>query len=224
MAKKTESRKGDATSHRGDKGEKKARKPEPKGDRKAAVPREATSPNMSAAAMDVNVHAQPGKTGRAKPKQTGRTPSATCVRDVMSANVECCTPQTELQYVARMMAERDCGAIPVVDSMDAMHVVGMVTDRDIVVRVVARNQNPLELRAADCMSGDDLLIVGQDMSLQEVLDRMEDRQVRRVPVVDQSGKLTGIVAQADIAKSVSRDATGELVQDISRGENPGGYR
>src|SRR5688500_18101850 len=118
MAKKTESRKGDATSHRGDKGTKKPAK----ADRKAGVPREATNPNMSAADMDVNVHAQPGKTGRAKPKQTGRAHAATCVRDVMSANVECCTPQTELQYVARMMAERDCGAIPVVDSMDTMAV------------------------------------------------------------------------------------------------------
>ena len=77
MAKKTESRKGEGTSHRGDKAEKKARKPEPKADRKgdrksagkaAAVPRDATSPNMSAANLDVNVHAQPDKTGRAKPK------------------------------------------------------------------------------------------------------------------------------------------------------------
>jgi len=229
MAKKTESRRGEGTSHRGDKGDKKtpaARKPETnrKGDKKAPVPREATSPNFSAAAVDVNVHAQPGKTGAAKPKQTGRSPRQTCVRDVMSSNVECCTPQTELQYVARMMAERDCGAIPVVDSMDDMRVVGMVTDRDIVVRVVARNQNPLELRAADCMSGEDLLVVGEETDLQAVLDRMEDRQVRRVPVVDAKGRLCGIVAQADIAKSVSRDATGELVQDISRGENPGGYR
>ena len=141
--------------------------------------------------------------------------SPTCVRDVMTADVEVCTPQTELYYVARMMAERDVGAIPVVESTDTMKPVGIITDRDIVVRALAKRQDPDDLRCADCMSSD-VLTVTADTSLNDCLDRMEERQVRRVIVIDESGRCCGIVAQADIARKAPEGETAELVRDISQ--------
>ena len=74
------------------------------------------------------------------------------VNDVMTQEPACCTPETPLRDVAKMMVESDCGEIPVVDSQRTMRPVGVVTDRDIVVRCVAAGKNPLEAEAEDCMS------------------------------------------------------------------------
>ena len=154
---------------------------------------------------------------------SGRAPRF--VRDVMTSDIEVCTPQTELYFVARMMAERDVGAIPVVHSTDTMMPVGIITDRDIVIRAIARRQDPSALRCADCMSSD-LLTVTPGMNLEECLNRMEERQVRRVVVVDESGRCCGIVAQADIALAAPAGETAELVRDISQPDQKstgGGY-
>jgi CBS domain-containing protein len=150
---------------------------------------------------------------RRSPSRNGGNP--TCVREVMTADIEVCTPQTELYYVARMMAERDVGAIPVVHSTDTMMPVGIITDRDIVVRAIAKRQDPGALRCADCMSSD-VLTVTPEMSLNHCLNRMEERQVRRVIVVDEKGRCCGIVAQADVARHAPQEETAELVRDISQ--------
>jgi CBS domain-containing protein len=137
------------------------------------------------------------------------------IRSVMSGSIECCEPATDLTVVARMMDEQNCGAIPVVDSTDSMKPVGVVTERDIVIRIVARNQNALEMSAGDCMSSG-LLLVRPDDTLDDCLARMEHKQVRRALVVDQTGTLCGMVAQADIARRMPREQTGELVKDVSQ--------
>lgn len=142
------------------------------------------------------------------------------IRDIMSSSPEVCTPDTELYYVARKMQERDVGAIPVVESTQSMKPIGIITDRDIVTRIVARRQEPQSLHAEDCMSTN-LLCVMPDTDLNDALEKMEDRQVRRLLVVDGSGKLCGMVAQADIARNASKQDTGELVQDISEPAQPG---
>jgi CBS domain-containing protein len=141
------------------------------------------------------------------------------IREIMSQNPEVCTPDTELYYVARKMQECDVGAIPVVESTDSMKPIGIITDRDIVTRVVARRQEPQDLHAEDCMSTG-LLCVTPETDLSDALEKMEDKQVRRLLVVDSSGRLCGVVAQADIARCASKQDTGELVQDISE---PGHY-
>lgn len=156
-----------------------------------------------------------GKNFTHRKSQSRRNSNPSCVRDIMTADIEVCTPQTALYYVARMMAERDVGAIPVVESTDSMKPVGIITDRDIVIRALAKRQDPDDLRCADCMSTD-LLTVTPDMSLNECLNRMEERQVRRVVVVDESGRCCGIVAQADIARMAPESETAELVRDISQ--------
>jgi CBS domain-containing protein len=135
------------------------------------------------------------------------------VRDIMTADVNVATPQTELYYVARMMDERDVGAIPIVDSTDSMKLLGLVTDRDIVIRTIARRTDPNDLRAGDVMSAG-VESVTPETSVEELVSRMERRQVRRMPVVE-NGRLVGIVAQADIARRGGDEDTGELVERIS---------
>jgi CBS domain-containing protein len=138
------------------------------------------------------------------------------VGEIMTKDPACCTPDTGLQEVAQMMVECDCGCIPVVDSEESKMPVGMITDRDITCRVVAKGQNPLDLTAQDAMTTT-VVSVTPDTSIEECCDLMEDSQIRRVAVVDENGACCGIVAQADIATNLSGNKTGEVVQEVSRG-------
>jgi len=152
--------------------------------------------------------------GRAEQHLATHSSNPRIVRDVMTADVEVCNPETELYYVARMMMERDCGAIPVVESTDSMRVVGVITDRDIVVRSIAKNSNPLTQRARDCMSTE-LVTISPDAAVEECVRTMERRQLRRMLVIDNTGRLCGIVAQADLATSTGGQLAAELVREVS---------
>ena len=134
------------------------------------------------------------------------------VRDVMSSDVAWCTRETPLREVAKMMVDCDCGEIPVVDA--ANRPIGVVTDRDITCRAVARGHNPLEMTAADCMSSP-ALVVTMLASLDECCQTMEENQIRRVPVVDEASRCVGIVSQADIARHGSKRVTAAVVQRVS---------
>jgi CBS domain-containing protein len=137
------------------------------------------------------------------------------VREMMTANPACCTPETGLQAVARMMIDCDCGAIPVVEEMSSMRLAGIVTDRDITVRAVAEGKNPLQMTAGEVMSSP-VAAIGPDMSLEQIAQLMEEYQVRRVPVVDENRAVVGIVAQADLALQGPKEMTGEVVEEISQ--------
>ncbi len=134
-------------------------------------------------------------------------------KDLMTANPQCCTAETPLNEVANLMVESDCGEIPVVDA--AKKLIGVVTDRDIVCRIVAKGQNPSAMTAQDAMT-QPVISVTEDSSLEDVLSLMEDHQIRRVPVVDASGGCCGIVAQADVALVAEERETGEMVREVSR--------
>jgi len=134
------------------------------------------------------------------------------VKEFMTASPATCTEDTPLQDIARTMVGRDCGSVPVVGRDLAL--IGMITDRDIVVRAIAEGRNPLTLTARDCMTRPAIWI-REDASLDECTDLMEARKIRRLPVVDASGALAGIVAQADVARHASRKDAGELVRDVS---------
>lgn len=153
-----------------------------------------------------------GRTGQVETTRGTRTPRV--VRDVMTADIEVCNPNTEVYYVARMMMERDVGSIPVVESTDTMRLVGILTDRDIVTRSIARNHNPLHQRAGDCMTTDPVT-VRTDMPLKECVKTMERHQLRRVMVVDDRGRCCGIVAQADVVSTANEHVAAELVAEIS---------
>src|SRR5439155_14433377 len=111
-----------------------------------------------------------------------RRAMAKTARDVMTPDPACCTPGTTLDEVAKLMSHNDCGEIPIVDQSD--HIVGVVTDRDIVTRVVAEGKNPIAYTAETCMSGP-VITVRADARLDEVVATMEEHQIRRVPVVDE---------------------------------------
>jgi len=135
-------------------------------------------------------------------------------RDLMTANPACCTRDTSIGDVARLMVQCDCGQIPIVESKDRKKVVGVVTDRDIVCRTIAENRNPLEMRAEAVMSSP-AVTVADDSDAEEVTGVMEKHQIRRVPVVNQNGELCGIISQADVARHRSSREAGELVRDVS---------
>ncbi|HKT45842.1 MAG TPA: CBS domain-containing protein [Gaiellaceae bacterium] len=114
--------------------------------------------------------------------------------------------------VARLMRDEDVGLIPIVESD---RVVGTVTDRDIAVRVVAEGRSAEDVKVADVASRE-LVTVDPEQNLDEALRLMAKHQVRRLPVVEEDGKLIGIVAQADIAMHADASQTGEVLEKISK--------
>lgn len=135
----------------------------------------------------------------------------TTARDVMTAEVEFLKEDDTLDLAARRMAELDVGSLPVCSSDDRL--IGVVTDRDIVVQAVARGKDPASCRAGDLTEGE-AVTIGADDSLDEARRVMAEHQVRRLPVID-GDRLVGIVSQADVARESSDDETGEVVQRIS---------
>jgi CBS domain-containing protein len=131
-----------------------------------------------------------------------------------------CTPETSLEDVAKLMVQHQCGEIPVVESHASLVPIGVVTDRDIVCRLVARGRNPLAYAAEQCMS-QPVVTVGLDAPLAEAVDLMEKHQIRRLPVVDAQGCCVGIVAQADVAWSENEREVGKLVREVSRDTSSG---
>lgn len=139
------------------------------------------------------------------------------VSEIMTKNPVYCTDRNSLHEVAQMMAEHDCGCIPVVESEENKKPIGMITDRDITIRTVAHNKNPLQMIVGEVMS-DGAVTVAMDASVEECCQAMERNQIRRVAVVDENGALCGMVAQADVALTADGAKTAELVKDVSRPE------
>jgi len=137
------------------------------------------------------------------------------VREIMTPNPACCTADTPLQEVARMMVDNDCGEIPIVRSRSDRTVIGVVTDRDIVCRLIAAGKNPIEYSAEACMSTP-VIAVRESTPVEKCAELMEESRIRRVPVIDGGGMVCGIVSQADIAKHASRRITAELLRDVSQ--------
>lgn len=140
------------------------------------------------------------------------------VSDIMTADPACTTADDTLQHVARMMRDHDCGEIPIVDDQETRRLTGVVTDRDITCRAVAEGFDTTATTVGDIMTKE-VFSCSVDTGVSECREQMEDHQIRRMPVVDEQGRLCGIVAQADIARHASTRHTAELVKDVSR---PGG--
>jgi CBS domain-containing protein len=137
------------------------------------------------------------------------------VKEIMTPDPFCCTADTSLEEVAKAMVEHDCGEIPIVRTSKDRTLIGVVTDRDIVCRLVAQGINPVDEAAESCMSTP-VVAVRETTPVEECARIMEESQIRRVPVVNGGGMCCGIVAQADIAKNASRKITAELVKDVSQ--------
>ena len=136
------------------------------------------------------------------------------VKDIMTKDPAVCTPETLLPQVARMMVERDCGQIPVIESSSDPRPVGVVTDRDIIVRALARGMNPIGMTAREVMTSP-AVTVTPDTKVEECADTLADKRVRRMPVVDDAGACSGMVSQADIAQHAPERLTAKVVRSVS---------
>lgn len=134
-------------------------------------------------------------------------------RNIMTKEPVCCTPETNLQEVAQMMVDHDCGEIPVVENESSARLIGVITDRDIVCRSIAKSRNPLEMTAEECMTSSPAS-VEEGADLEECRQKMEEHQVRRIPVVDRNGNCVGIISQADIVRQDAEEG-GETVREVS---------
>lgn len=138
------------------------------------------------------------------------------VRDIMTPAPVCCTTDTPLDQVARLMVEHHCGCIPVVRDLGSRHLVGVVTDRDIVCRALAQGVNPMEVGVQECMTALPLITTTPESTLGECLAAMERHLLRRLPVIDENGNCIGIVAQADVVRAASQADAAEMVRAVSQ--------
>jgi CBS domain-containing protein len=135
----------------------------------------------------------------------------TSIKEVMTRDVRACEPNATVAEAAKVMAQEDVGPIPIVEDG---RLVGIVTDRDIVVRVVAEGRDP-KTTTVNEIASTELVTVSPEDNLDEALKLLAERQIRRLPVVE-GDRLVGIVAQADIARLGKDKTTGEVVEEISR--------
>jgi CBS domain-containing protein len=135
------------------------------------------------------------------------------VRDVMSPSPKCCFPETPLEEVARLMLQNDCGCVPVCDPDEPRRLLGVITDRDIVVRAVAASKG-CDTPVEECMTHP-VLTISADEDLKDAIEQMEQNQLRRILVVESDQSLCGVLAQADIARAAPPQKVGALVQAVS---------
>ena len=134
------------------------------------------------------------------------------IKDVMTSNPCTIDAGKSVAYAAKMMKDEDVGLAPIVEG-DKL--VGMLTDRDIAIRVVAEGRNPEQVTVEEVASKQ-VVTIDPQQDLAEALRIMAKHQVRRLPVVEEDGRLVGVVAQADVAREGDDTQTGELVQEISQ--------
>lgn len=142
------------------------------------------------------------------------------VRDIMTANPQVVTPDEPLARAAEIMRDRDVGFVPVVDDRSHMHLKGVITDRDIAVRCVAEQHEP-RCRVRDHMTSNHVGTVRADADVSDAVATMERDRVRRIPVVDERDRLTGIVAQADLARKVGPNNPAVVEHVLERVSEPG---
>ena len=133
------------------------------------------------------------------------------IREVMTSNPSTVEPDKSVVEAARIMKQEDAGVVPVTENG---RLTGMVTDRDIAIRVVAEGKDPESTPVREVASTH-LVTVDPQQDLDEALRLMAQHKVRRLPVVEEDGRLVGVLAQADVAREGDDTKTGQVVQDIS---------
>ncbi|GAA2077231.1 CBS domain-containing protein [Actinomadura alba] len=136
----------------------------------------------------------------------------TTARDIMHSGCECLGINETLTNAARRMAELNIGAMPVCGGDNRLK--GIITDRDIVVKAIAKGRNPAEVKAGDLIGEAAVWWVDVNTDVDEVLHQMAEHRIRRMPVLDNEN-LVGIISQADLAAKLPEDKVGELVEAIS---------
>ncbi len=133
------------------------------------------------------------------------------VRDVMHNGAEWCNVDTPLSEIAELMANKDIGAVPIGEND---RLVGMITDRDITCRAVARGLDWRETTAADILSSE-LVYCKENQDIAEVIDLMESKQIRRVPVINEDKRLVGMLSLGDLTHAVSEQKSAEFSASVS---------
>lgn len=134
------------------------------------------------------------------------------IKDVMTDSPTCCKPTDKLDTVAKLMLDHDCGEIPV---CDGTKLVGVITDRDITCRAVAAGKTPAAVAVSEVMTRD-VYTIAEDDKLEQALELMETKLVRRLPVVDFSGKVVGIVSQADLVAKAPMLKVARTIRSVSK--------
>jgi CBS domain-containing protein len=138
----------------------------------------------------------------------------TC-EDVMTPNPVCCLPTDNVVMVAELMKSENIGPIPVIENTDTQKLIGIITDRDLALKVVGEGRDAKSTKVEVVMTRK-MVTCRADDSLQRALDAMSEHQLRRIIIVDQVNKVLGIISQADVATRVNQpEKTAELVKDIS---------
>jgi CBS domain-containing protein len=141
----------------------------------------------------------------------------TKVNELMTQNPSCVTAETTAQEAASLMEREDVGSLPVVESRDSMRLTGIVTDRDLALRVLGRG-SAASTPVREVMSSGNLACVRPEDNLDKVERLMSEQQVRRIPVVDDNNRIVGMIAQADLAReqgTVGRKDFGKVLEEIS---------
>jgi len=133
-------------------------------------------------------------------------------RDIMETDVEFVSADDTVEQAARKMADLDIGALPVCNPEKRLE--GMITDRDIAVKVVAAGRDPKSTKVRDLADQPEVVTIGADDSIDEALRTMKDKKVRRLPVID-GRQVVGMISQGDVAVNVPEDKVGDLVEAIS---------
>ena len=136
--------------------------------------------------------------------------------EVMTKNPVCCLPNDVVAKVAQLMKSENVGSIPVIENEQTKKLIGIVTDRDLTLKVVAEGLDSKSIKAETVMTLEVVTCLASD-DLQKALDAMASHQLRRIPVIDKDHKVVGIIAQADVATRVNQpEKTAEMVKGISK--------
>lgn len=131
----------------------------------------------------------------------------------MTSNLVVCQQDTTLKDVASLMAQYDCGAVPVIESEKSRKIVGIITDRDIVCRALAKGLDPSSAMVGECMTTR-VFVANELDPIERCIELMESHRVRRIPIVDKNRYCTGIVTQTDVAQCVSEKKLGHAIRVI----------
>jgi CBS domain-containing protein len=135
--------------------------------------------------------------------------------EVMTKNPVCCLPTDMVSKAAELMKSGNIGSIPVIENEQTKKLVGIVTDRDLALKIVSQGQDAKSTKVETVMTRKMVTCRAED-DLQKALDAMSEHQLRRIPVVDSDNKILGIIAQADVATRVNQpEKTAEMVKEIS---------
>ena len=136
--------------------------------------------------------------------------------EVMTKDPVCCLPNDSAAKAAELMQSGNIGSIPVIENVQNQKLVGIVTDRDLALKIVAEGRDPKSTRVEAVMTHKVVTCRAND-DLQKALDAMAEHQLRRIPVVDNENKIVGIIAQADVATRIDQpEKTAEMVKEISQ--------